>query len=144
MKNVLVIIDMQKNFISDCKARRIVPAVAEKIKQRIADGYEIMLTVDKSGGKTAPPVLRTCRGCKVFHKHTYGSEELILALKELQPASVEFVGVCTDICVVCNVLAAKVFLPNARITVDSACCASFDGGNSAALQVMKSCNVTVV
>ena len=46
-------------------------------------------------------------------------------LKSLQRicSSAEFVGLCTDICVITNVLSAKCALPELPISVDSACCA---------------------
>ena len=62
----------------------------------------------------------------------------------MTPASVEFVGLCTDICVVSNVLAAKAWLPETPILVDAGCCAGVTPeAHEAALATMKSCQVQV-
>ncbi len=58
---------------------------------------------------------------------------------------IEFVGVCTDICVVSNVLLAKAYFPNVHIKCDSSCCAgTTPEKHEAALEVMRSCHVEVI
>lgn len=53
-------------------------------------------------------------------------------------------GLCTDICVVSNVLALRMFFPNSCIIVDSDCCAgTSEKAHEAALEVMKSCQVEI-
>ena len=55
------------------------------------------------------------------------------------------VGLCTDICVISNVMIAKAFLPEVPITVDAACCAGVSPethGN--ALDAMAVCQVEVI
>lgn len=37
--------------------------------------------------------------------------------------SITFIGLCTDICVISNVMIAKAFLPEVPIMVDASCCA---------------------
>lgn len=57
----------------------------------------------------------------------------------------EVVGVCTDICVVSNVLALRMFFPSRKITVDASCCAGTSvEAHKAALTVMKSCQIDVI
>lgn len=57
---------------------------------------------------------------------------------------ITFVGYCTDICVVSNVLMLKAALPEATIRVDSKCCAgSTPERHNAALEVMRSCQIIV-
>ena len=41
-------------------------------------------------------------------------------------ASVEFIGLCTDICVVSNAMLVKAALPQVPVYVDAACCAGVD------------------
>lgn len=145
MPKALVIIDMQKNFIREIGAEGIVPAVAAKIRQRAEEGYEIILTLDKSGGALDEEVASGCGGAKIFKKHSYGCEELVSYLKESAPDAVEFVGVCTDICVITNVLATITVLPFVEIAVDGGCCAAENSvGHNCALKVMKACNVEVL
>lgn len=55
------------------------------------------------------------------------------------------IGWCTDICVISNALILKAVFPEARIIVDSACCAGVTPeAHKAALMVLKSCQVEVI
>ena len=57
----------------------------------------------------------------------------------------EFCGLCTDICVISNVLMARQTMPNTKITVDASCCAGVTPEkHKAALEVMKSCQINVI
>lgn len=143
MGNVLVVIDMQKKFIEECGAQRVVPLVKDKIKSRKAENYRVVFTLDRAGGSLCDELAEASEGCGIYRKHTYGCKQLITDLFEDKPDRIEFVGVCTDICVITNVLGAKVFLPHSSISVDSKCCASTPRGHSEALRVMKSCKITV-
>lgn len=59
--------------------------------------------------------------------------------------NIEIVGLCTDICVISNALILKAQFPAAEITVDASCCAGTSPSNhSAALQVMRACQINVV
>ena len=144
MGKVLVVVDMQKKFIVDCGAFDIVPLVADKIKAKKAEGYEIVLTLDKSGGKLCGEVAAVSSGAKIYKKHSYGCKQLILALADNKPEIIEFAGVCTDICVITNVLGVMAFLPESKIIVDAKCCSSNTRGHLAALQVMKACKIEVI
>lgn len=80
-------------------------------------------------------------------KETFGSVKLGELLKryEYEITDITFMGFCTDICVISNVLLAKAFLPNTRIIVDASCCAgSTEERHLAALEVMKSCQIDVI
>ena len=58
---------------------------------------------------------------------------------------IEVVGVCTDICVISNVLLLKAAFPEAKITVDASCCAgTTPEKHRAALEVMKSCQINII
>lgn len=144
MGKILVVVDMQTKFIAQCNAEKITDRVVEKIKLRKSEGYEIILTIDKSGGELDGKISEICEGDKIYEKHSYGCKELILDLYEKNPDTVEFVGVCTDICVIANVLGTMAFLPFAEIVVDKNCCASQKKGHQAALQIMNSCNVNLI
>lgn len=57
---------------------------------------------------------------------------------------IELVGLCTDICVVSNALALRMFYPSWNISVDESCCAGVTTKkHKAALEVMKSCQIDV-
>ncbi len=56
--------------------------------------------------------------------------------------AVEFVGLCTDICVVSNALLIKANFPEAVLCVDPACCAGVTPDlHEAALKTMESCQI---
>lgn len=144
MSKILVVVDMQTKFIKQCGAEKIVDGVVVKIKARKEEGYEVILTVDKCGGELNERIAEICKGQKTYKKRSYGCKELILDLYEKNPDTVEFVGVCTDVCVIANALGTMAFLPYAEIVVDGSCCASQKDGHIAALRVMKSCNIKVI
>ena len=91
------------------------------------------------------------RGIDVCYveKPTFGSYDLVDLLKEDMEyyddtdLDVEFIGFCTDICVVSNVLLVKAaFYENAKVSVDPTCCAGVSPEtHEAALLTMKSCQV---
>ena len=81
------------------------------------------------------------------YKNTFGSDDLreffVKFVDKIE--SVEFVGLCTDVCVVSNVLMARQALPNTEIYVDKNCCAgTTPDKHEAALEVMKSCQINVI
>jgi len=95
------------------------------------------------------------RGIDVIYieKPTFGSFDLVDYLEEDinecdedERVKVEFVGFCTDICVVSNVLMAKAALfDSAKIQVDASCCAGVTPeSHKAALLTMKMCQVDIV
>lgn len=78
-------------------------------------------------------------------KNTFGSTDLMEILKITDFEEIIFMGLCTDICVVSNVLAAKMTLPETLITVDASCCAGVTPEkHKAALETMKSCQINVI
>ena len=168
---VLVVVDMQKDFISGAlgtkEAIAIVPRVAEKIAQAKKAGKTVVFTRDThhenylqtQEGKNLPvphclkdsdgwqidPALDTT-GALIFDKPSFGSEALVRYLKELRDLErAEFVGLCTDICVITNVLSTKCALPELPITVDSSCCAGVTPeSHENALSAMRMCQIVVV
>lgn len=174
MKKILIVVDMQKDFVDGSlgtnEAVAIVDAVVKKVNA--FDG-EVIFTRDTHGadymdsqeGKNLPvphcvkntegweiiPVLdeiRTARDCRCYDKPTFGCTTLAGDLKNAyeagEIASVELIGLCTDICVVSNALLIKAFMPELPVSVDSACCAGVTPEkHEAALETMKSCQIHV-
>lgn len=169
-KNVLVVVDMQKDFIDGAlgtkEAAEIVDNVAELIKG--FDG-EVVFTRDthfdnymetQEGKKLPVPhcikgsegweidkklaVLRP-GGMKVFDKPTFGSVELANYLKSLDSLeTVTLIGLCTDICVISNALLIKAFLPEVNISVVEKCCAGVTPeSHRNALEAMKMCQIDI-
>lgn len=86
---------------------------------------------------------------KFFEKAGFGSSDLVEYLKSLnekeQIESIEFVGICTDICVIVNTLMIKGFLPEVELIVDSKCCAGVTPqSHNTALEAMKMCQVDIL
>ncbi len=174
MKNFLVVVDMQKDFVDGAlgtkEAVAILPAVKEKIK-----GFhgEIIVTLDThfdnyldtSEGKQLP-VKHCIKGSDghalhaeieaalsgkdytVLEKPTFGSTvlpELIAQNADGGEFTLELLGLCTDICVVSNALLLKANFPEASITVNSGLCAGVTPeSHSAALTTMKMCQINVI
>ena len=175
MKKVLVVVDMQNDFVDGAlgtkEAVAIVPRVAEKIRN--FDGDELFVTFDThydnylstlegqklpvphcidgtKGHELNPEILNALRGkeYKEVFKAGFGSFSISRGLKDRYPGEeieAEFVGLCTDICVVSNVLIMRAGYPNAKITVDSSCCAGVTPeAHEAALSTMRSCQIDVI
>lgn len=82
-----------------------------------------------------------------LNKPTFGSfklAEFIGAIKD--DLEIEFVGFCTDICVVSNALMVKAAVyDHAEISVDASCCAGVTPeSHQAALTTMQMCQINIV
>lgn len=153
MKKILIVVDMQNDFINGSlgtkEAVEIIPNVIDKIISYENEDSDIYFTkdthfdnyLDSEEGKKLPVVhcvkgtegwlipsniLRSHQGY-VVEKYTFGSKDLFDYLyKEYSNdpfESIELIGLCTDICVISNALLAKAYFPNIKIIVDSSCCA---------------------
>ena len=171
MKNYLIVVDMQNDFIDGSlgtkEAVGIVDKVAEKI--RSFDG-EVIFTRDThmpdyletQEGRRLPVEhcikgsfgwqiregLEAIRPCTVIDKPTFGSTELgvLLAQRDLEEkiGSITVIGLCTDICVISNALLIKAFLPETPIVADAACCAGVTPeSHRNALEAMKMCQIAI-
>lgn len=173
MKNFLVVVDMQKDFVDGAlgssEAVSIVPNVVKKIKN--FEG-EIFVTYDThfenymetKEGKYLPvkhcikgtdgwmlndEVADALKG-RVYtevEKLTFGSVKLPKFVKEAagdEEFTVELIGLCTDICVVSNALMLKANFPEMDIFVDASCCAGVTPeSHNAALTTMKMCQIVL-
>ncbi len=173
MKNVLVVVDIQNDFVDGAlgtpEAVSIVDNAVEKIKA--FDG-EIIVTFDThsddylntSEGEKLPVehCIKGTDGWKLnekiaealkdkeyicVEKPTFGSVKLPEIIKNIvcdDNFSVELIGLCTDICVVSNALVIKANFPEIQISVDSSCCAGVTPeSHNAALLTMKMCQINV-
>lgn len=87
--------------------------------------------------------------CLEFEKHTFGTfkigEDFMTFYDSRNIESIEVCGFCTDICVITNVLILRTYFPNIPIYVRADCCAgSTPLKHNAALEVMKSCQITII
>ncbi|MBQ8625062.1 MAG: cysteine hydrolase [Agathobacter sp.] len=171
MQNVLIVVDMQNDFIDGAlgtpEAVAIVPNVIEKVKN--FDGT-VFFTRDThtssylytQEGRNLPvqhcikgtegweirPELEALRKTEAINKVTFGSSilpERLLMMNAVEHIdSITFVGLCTDICVISNAIVTKAFLPEVPIIVDAACCAGVTPeSHKNALEAMKCCQIMI-
>ena len=171
MKNILIVVDMQNDFIDGAlgtkEAVAIVPKVEEKIRN--FDG-EVFFTRDThetyyletQEGKNlpVPHCIKGTAGWEITEKLDVRATDLIIdkisfgfdwagAIARtpglIQGDAVEFVGLCTDICVISNALSLKTALPEIPISVDASCCAGVTPESHAnALEAMKMCQIEII
>lgn len=113
---------------------------------------------DTAGWEFIPEIKRALAGypISVVEKDRFGSfkleERIRLKTVEMgrnvmdgQDLVITLVGWCTDICVVSNAIILKAAFPEARIIVDSKCCAGVTPElHDAALKVMASCQIEII
>lgn len=171
MQNILIVVDMQNDFIDGAlgtaEAVGIVPKVAEKIANFqgkvifTRDTHEENYMETQEGKKLpVPHCIRGTEGWQItsalgelvqdvcIDKPTFGSVELGLYLKELNETEaiekITLIGLCTDICVISNALLVKAILPEVEIAVDASCCAGVTPqSHENALEAMKMCQITI-
>lgn len=169
MKKLLIVIDMQKDFVTGVLGTKEAVAIVEKVIERIQttreQGDEIVFTRDTHGenysstqeGKNlpVPHCIKNTDGWQiidglyngelVFDKPTFGSVALAEYVKANAFDEVELIGVCTDICVVSNAMLLKAYCPEMKVSVKEDCCAGVTKDNhQAAIQTMRSCQVMIV
>ena len=173
MRKILLVIDMQNDFINGAlgtpEAEAIVDRVAEEIAKYPAG--DVIATRDThpenyletqegrnlpvvhcvkgtSGWELHPRIAAALKDEVVIDKPTFGSKELaekLALLAELDELDVTLVGLCTDICVVSNALLLKAYLPETPIRVIESCCAGSSlVAHQAALKTMEMCQIEVV
>ena len=162
---------MQNDFIDGAlgtsEAVAIVENVEDKIKEYRKNGDTVIFTRDthyenymetSEGRKLpVPHCIKDTLGWQisdklevgdstVIDKPTFGSVELSDYIANLNDVEeVEFVGLCTDICVISNVLLLKAKLPEVTIRVDSSCCAGVTPETHRnALEAMKMCQIEIL
>ncbi len=153
MNDILIVVDMQKDFVNGSlgtkEAEAIVPRVVERIRSHqgriivtkdthdtnylsTQEGHHLPVShciTGTEGWELVPEVADAlkARGADVIEKPSFGSLELAEAIAACQAekpiTSITFVGLCTDICVLSNALIAKARLPEVPIYVDAAACA---------------------
>lgn len=167
---VLLVIDMQNDFIGGAlgtkEAVGIVPNVREKIRLARQEGTLVIFTRDTHADDYLQtqegallPVPHCIKGTdgwqleasldaadsRIFDKPCFGSEALAAYLKTLPNITeIELCGVCTDICVITNALLVKTALPEVPVSVDASACAGVSPGSHAnALRAMQMCQIKV-
>lgn len=173
MRKILVVVDMQNDFIDGALGTPEAVAIVENVKARIReyDQDDIFVTMDTH----APNYLETQEGRNlpvehcikgtegwrirkdidkllpdwhIYEKPTFGSVALAKDIAEIaakEEIEIEVLGLCTDICVVSNALMLKAHMPEVKISVDPSCCAGVTPeSHEAALKTMQMCQIALM
>lgn len=169
MKKILVVVDMQNDFIDGALGTKEAEAIVPYVKMLIEsfDGKVIFTRdthfenyMDTQEGKNLP-VPHCIKGTEGWHiraeldalrttdpvdKLTFGSKDLVEILKnEGEIGEITFIGLCTDICVISNAMVVKAFYPEIPLKVDAKACAGVTPeSHRRALESMKMCQINVV
>lgn len=173
MRKILVVVDMQNDFITGSlgtkEAENIVENVLNRIKEyppdciyATRDTHETdylntmegtFLPVEHcihgtTGWQIQENIEKAIPQAVFIDKPTFGSKELVTVLEQenaREAIEIELIGLCTDICVVTNALLLKTALPETRIKVNASCCAGVTPqSHEAALLTMKMCQVEIL
>ena len=173
MKDYLIVVDIQNDFVDGAlgtgEAQAMIDAAAKRIRDFSGKVFVTMDThfenyMDTREGKKLP-VPHCIKGTDgwqlndrireaiygkdfdVVEKHTFGSTELPKLIRSDagdDEVSIELIGLCTDICVVSNAILLKAYCPEATVRVISAACAgTTPEDHNAALLTMRSCQILV-
>ena len=128
MRKIIVVVDMQNDFVDGAlgtqEAQEMLPRMVAKLTAARAEGMALIFTMDTHGTDYLAtqegqklPVKHCIRGtagwqiadalqpfvweaAAVIEKPTFGATALPAALADYD--EIEFVGLCTDICVISN------------------------------------------
>ncbi len=173
MKHLLVVVDIQKDFVDGAlgtaEAVAIVGNAAKKIREFNGDFFVTYDThfenyMESAEGKKlpVPHCIKGTAGWELnetvaqaladkkytaVEKITFGSADLPSLIKESvgdEDFDITLIGLCTDICVVSNALILKANFPEKEVYVDASCCAGVTvDTHKAALATMKMCQINV-
>lgn len=169
MSKILIVVDMQNDFIDGALGTKEAVAIVPYVKE-VVEHFEgkVFFTRDThldnyletQEGKNLPvthcirwtegwqihPELEVLRKTDAIDKETFGSKDLVEVLKQEEAIEeITFVGVCTDICVISNVMVVKAFYPEVPLVVDAKGCAGVTvQSHLNALEAMKMCQVKII
>ena len=153
MKKILVVIDMQNDFIDGALGTPEAVAIVENVKAKILSypkenvfatrdtHHQYYMDTQEGRNLPVPHCIRGTDGWQIrpeiaelifpdhiVDKPTFGSTQLarlmeVLERREEDGIEIELVGLCTDICVVSNALLRKASMPETPISCDASCCA---------------------
>lgn len=171
MRDLLVVVDMQNDFIDGALGTKEAVAIVDHVVEKVKNFEGTVLFtrdthfenyMETQEGRNLPvphcikgtegwmirKELEALRTTEAIDKVTFGSMEfgpMLQKMNEEDPINtITFVGLCTDICVISNVMIAKAFLPEVPIIVDAKGCAgvSVETHNNA-LAAMEVCQIKV-
>ena len=173
MKHILIVVDMQKDFVDGAlgtpEAQAIVGRVCERIRTHSGalivtyDTHpEHYMQTNEGSHLPVPHCIKGTDGWRLdarvanaldgrdytaVEKPTFGSVALPSLVRELagdEAFDIELIGLCTDICVISNALLLKAHFPEAEIFVDASACAGVSPEtHAAALTTMGCCQIQI-
>ena len=169
MQDILVVVDMQNDFIDGVLGTKEAVAIVPKVEERIRnfkgtvlftrDTHESWYLDTQEGKKLpVPHCIRNTEGWQIrneldslrktepIDKETFGStdlaDELVAMNIDDEIGSITFIGLCTDICVISNAMISKAALPEVPVYVDKDCCAGVTtDSHETALAAMRMCQI---
>lgn len=169
---ILVVIDMQNDFIDGSLGTKEAMDIVPKVIQKIENFHGMILStrdthnenyLETLEGKHLPVkhcVINT-KGWEIqseiqeklkespINKPTFGSYELVKQIEEYSKKEpiedITLIGLCTDICVISNAMLLKASFPETPIMVDAKCCAGVTPeSHRNALETMKMCQIEIL
>ncbi len=165
MKKLLVVVDVQKDFVDGALGSAEAAAALPEILSLVRAAEHVVYTQDthgenylqtregrvlpvphalrgSDGWKILPEVYRA--GSPIFEKGTFGSLPLAEYAAREGFGDITLCGFCTDVCVLANAVLLRTLLPEAEIRVAARACAGITPrGHEAALSAMKSCQIEI-
>ena len=170
--DVLIVVDMQNDFIDGALGSPWAPEIVEGIND-LVEGFSgrVIFTRDthssdylntQEGSKL--PVEHCIKdthgwqiteriaipdGAVIVDKPTFGSidlAEMLVGINKGEPiSSVELVGLCTDICVISNAMLIKAALPEIAVRVRGDLCRGVTPeSHNTALAAMRACQIEII
>ena len=174
MKHILVVVDIQKDFVDGAlgtaEAVAMLPNAAQKIKEFDGDifvtydtHFENYMQTTEGGKLPVPHCIKGTPGWELdrnitnalagktylpVEKLTFGSTELPDLIRQQvadEPFDITLIGLCTDICVISNALCLKARLWETPIAVCKDCCAGVTpASHDNALAAMTMCQIDIL
>lgn len=172
MRKILLVIDMQNDFIDGALGTSEAVAIVDRVVEEIGKypAGDIIATRDTHGenylntqeGRNLPvthcvkgtlgwelnpKIAAALKNATIIDKPSFGSKELAEQMAQMaqrEELDITLVGLCTDICVVSNALLIKAFLPETPVRVIADCCAGVTPeSHQAALKTMQMCQIQI-
>jgi len=170
---VLIVIDMQKDFVTGALANpaaaAIAGGIANRIEQAESEGWLVLFTRDTHSENymetqegrmlPVPHCIKGTDGWQIIgelakyqttdntlDKPSFGSAELpeFVRSRAGNPEAIVLVGTCTDICVISNAMILKAAFPETEISVEGGLCAGVTAeSHDTALKAMTACQIRV-
>ena len=172
MRKLLLVIDMQNDFIDGALGTPEAAAIVDRVVEEIGKypAGDIIATRDTHsenyldtqegrnlpvmhcvkgtlGWELNPRIAAALKDAAIIDKPSFGSKELaeqLARMAQREELDITLVGLCSDICVVSNAMLVKAFLPETPVRVIADCCAGVTPeSHQAALDTMRMCQVQI-